>query len=308
MELANSLILIFSVVLLGLFCGRKEIFTQEQTTGFETYLFKIALPSYLFLSTMQSDFFDCINYPYICSYLLVFVILALLTIVLFRKETNADISVLGVTIMTAGYVNAAIYTMPVITFILGDPAAGILGNLIQVVIIQSCFLIFLSFAKHQEQNLRKKLFNVIRNPLVSLPILGIIFNCTDVILPEMLMNAVKTVSTGATTLALFSFGLMLGGIKFGKALFTKKVMMLTVLKNILHPIIAFIVGRYIFSLTEYWLYSLVIAASAPTAFVVYIISKQYNVIPQLVQKVVAASSIISLIFLIGVVCWIKNMT
>jgi hypothetical protein len=38
-------------------------------------------------------------------------------------------------ILAASYVNAAIYTLPVITILLKDSTAAIIGNIIQVIII-----------------------------------------------------------------------------------------------------------------------------------------------------------------------------
>ena len=51
-------------------------------------------------------------------------------------------------------------------------------------------------------------------------------------------------------------------------------------------------------LENYWFNSLVIAASAPTAFVVYLISKQFSTEEELVKKVVALSSVVATISLV----------
>lgn len=51
-------------------------------------------------------------------------------------------------------------------------------------------------------------------------------------------------------------------------------------------------------LESYWFNSLVIAASAPTALVVYLISKQFSTEEELVKKVVALSSVVATVSLI----------
>ncbi|MDC0348931.1 hypothetical protein OAN21_00790, partial [Alphaproteobacteria bacterium] len=51
-------------------------------------------------------------------------------------------------------------------------------------------------------------------------------------------------------------------------------------------------------LEGYWLNSLVIAASAPTAFLVYLISKQFSTEEELVKKTIALSSVVAMISLI----------
>jgi len=84
------------------------------------------------------------------------------------------------------------------------------------------------------------------------------------------------------------------------------LLLIVFIKNIIHPLVAFFIGNYLFHLDAYWLCSLMIAASAPTAFVVYLIAKQFSTEVDLVKRVVAISSIISLISL-GVIILIFGL-
>lgn len=296
MTLIQSLLTIFLIIFLGLICQKRKMLNHGQIEGFEIFLFKVAMPAYLFSSTLKEDLTLLMDLQYTMSYLLTFALLAGLVMIIFYQTDKS--SQLCLKILASGYVNAAIYTLPIITFLLQDPTAGVLGNLIQIIIIQSVFIIILNFIHHKEKSIVKKLWSIISMPLIFMPLLGLFCNYWQIELPVIMVNAAQNLGVGAPSLALFTFGLSLGTVSISKKDFDKSLIAILLLKNIIHPIIAFIVGYYIFNLPHYWLYSLLIAASAPTAFLVYIIAKQFAVEQELVKKVVALSSVFSLISLV----------
>ena len=55
---------------------------------------------------------------------------------------------------------------------------------------------------------------------------------------------------------------------------------------------------YIFHLEKYWFNSIIISSSAPTAFVVYLLAKQFSADAQFVRMAVAISSVVSLMLLV----------
>lgn len=296
MNLLQSLITIFLIITIGYICGKKQIFNDSQIEGFEIFLFKIAIPLYLFSSILSHHFHNLINLPYIYGYILCFASIAVLVGLYFiKKESRSDVYI---KILCAGYVNAAIYTLPIITFLLGDPKAAILGNLIQVIIFQSLFLVLLSFVENKEQTLEKKLLKALSSPMIVLPIIGMILSYFQVILPQYIVSPIQSLGNNASGLALFVFGLTMSHIKIKKDYFNKDFMFVILNKNILHPVFAFFFGRYLFHLEGYWLYSLIIAASAPTAFIVYLIAKQFRGDVNFVKMTVASTSIVSLFSII----------
>lgn len=296
MTLIQSLLMIFTIIAIGILCEKRKVFTIHQIEGFEVFLFKIAMPSYLFTSTLNHDFATLIHIPYIFSYMLSFLVIMAIVFFYFCK-TNSS-SQICIKILASGYVNAAIYTLPVIIFLLKDPVAGIIGNVIQVLLIQTVFITLLSFINHKEKSIARRLLIAVSTPLIVMPALGLLCNYLQFTPPSILTSSIQSLGIGASGIALFTFGLTLGSFKIVKTDFNKELFFIIFLKNILHPVVSFLIGRYIFGLVEYWLYSLIIATSAPTAFVVYLIAKQFSIEPDLVKRVVAITSFVSLTSLI----------
>lgn len=295
MTLFSPLITIFFVILVGVFCYKKEIFNKTQIEGFELLLSKIIMPSYLFISSYKNDLSSLLNTNYIIAYLLTFGVLALIVTALFIK--NLSPIAVCIRILAASYVNAAIYTLPVITILLKDGTAAIIGKVIQVIIIQPIFIILLSTIQHKEKSLIKKIFIVIKTPLIVMPMIGILLNYLKVELPSFMLDSISQIASGATCLALFAFGLTLGATKITANCLKFDLLSIVVIKSIIHPLIAICVA-YFMKLETYWFNSLVIAASAPTAFVVYFLSKDFSIEEELMKKVIALSSVLAMISLV----------
>lgn len=295
MNLYLSSITIFLVIFLGIACYKKEIFTKAHIEGFELLLFKIVMPSYLFVVVYKHDLSSLVNLQYIAAYLITFIILAIIITLLFIKRL--PMMSIYIRILASGYVNAAIYTLPVITILFKDPTAAIIGNIVQVIIIQPFFITCLNMIKHKEKSLGKKIFSIVTIPLIIMPIIGLFLNYMQIKLPSSIIDAVIQIGEGASGIALFVFGLTLGATKITKKCLQFDLLSVVFAKNILHPVIAICV-TYFIKLESYWFNSLIIAASAPTALMVYLISKRFSVEEEMVKKTIALSSIISIISLI----------
>jgi len=296
MSLVQSLLIILGIISVGVICNKRKVLNANQIEGFEIFLFKIAMPCYLFTSVLHHDLAALVNVQYIFSYLLSFSVITVM--VLFSFYKNSSSSAIYIKILLSAYANAAIYALPVITFLLGDPIAGVLGNVLQIIVIQSVFITLLSFVSHKEKSIFGRLLVAFSTPLVAMPTVGLLCNYLHVSPYPVITDITQGLGVAAPGVALFSFGLMLGGVRISKTNVDRDLLQMVLLKNIFHPLIAFCIGNYVFHLEPYWLYSLVIATSAPTAFIVYLTAKQFSVEQNLAKTVVTVSSVASLVSLV----------
>ena len=295
MNLFNSLFTIFAIIFLGIFCAKRKIVNGTQIEGFEIFLFKLIMPCYLFTVTLNSSLRELLNVDYILSYLVTFICVGLVTAISFRKDNASEISI---KILASGYANSSIYALPIITFLLGDPIAAALAALLNVLIIQLSMVTVLNVINHNDKSIIKLLVKIVANPLFVMPIAGFLCNYLYLDLYIGILETIKTIGGASSSLALFTFGLGMAEIKITKNSLNKESIIIILIKNILHPIIAFYIGHHIFDLEEYWLWSLIIGTSAPTAFVVYIIAKEFIEDSHSIKKEVALSCIFSLFSLI----------
>ncbi len=293
MTLLLSLTTILIIISFGIICYKKELFNTNQIAGLELLLFKIIMPAYLFLTSYENNLHELINIKYITSYLSTFAIVTIIVMVIFIKRLSSiDICI---RILASSYVNAAIYTLPVITILLKNSTAAIIGNMLQVIILQPIFIIFLSSLKYK--SLVEKILNVLKTPIIMMPIMGILLNYLQITLPSPMVGAISQLGHAASSLALFMFGLTLGATKITAQCLRFDLLSMVFIKNFIHPLVAIGIA-YLMKLEGYWFDSLVIAASAPSAFVVYLIAQKFSTDAELIKKVIALSSVISTISLV----------
>ena len=289
---------IFGSVLLG-FCARRfNVLDFNQVKGFENFIFKIGLPCYLFSVTLNQKISDIANFSFIFAYLSVFVLTFLFAFLLHLK--GSSFKNLISTSLASSYINTALYFTPVVFFLFQNAISGVIANLTQVLVIQTCVITLFMFLEHDKKSKLSVVFKMISTPFVIMPLFGLICNFFDIqrfVFPVFCVTDV--IGRATTGLSLFTFGLNC----FGLNLFSRQnfltVLKIVFVKNVMHPIIAFCLGFYVFGLEGYWLKSLVIAATSPTAFLVYIVCNQYNAksnsVNDSIRTAIVLSSLTSLI-------------
>ena len=300
MDILVSLISIFCVSILGAACYRNKLFNRAQIDGFEQFLFKIMVPAYLFIATYKRDLDSLLNTQYIISYLGTFFVLSVLVALTFARKKPA--ASMCMQVLASGYVNAAMYTLPIMIFLLEDPTAAIIGNILQVVIIQPIFIAILNLVQHEKGVLRNRILAFLKTPIIIAPMLGILLNYLRVPIPDVVIHEISLLGDGAPGVALFTFGLTLGAIKLTRKHITADLLKTVFAKNILHPAVAACVACFM-KLDGYWFDALIIASAAPTAFIPYLLAKQFSVEEELIKNAIGLSSIISIVSLI----FIANM-
>jgi predicted permease len=280
-----------------MFCYKKELFSKAQIDGFELLLFNIIMPFYLFASCYKIDLSVLLNTRYIIASLITFGVLAIIITAMFVKNLSA-ISVC-MRILASSCANVSMYILPVITILLKDPTAAIIGNIVQVIIIQPILIILISILKHQKKSLTKKIISFVTTPLIIIPIAGILLNYLQINLPAAILDAISQIGSGSSGLALFTFGLALGATNISAQCLKFDLLSIVFVKHLINPLVAICVA-YCIKLESYWFNSLVIFACAPTAFLVYLISKQFSTEEELVKKVVALSSVVAMVSLIPI--------
>ncbi|HEV2524290.1 MAG TPA: AEC family transporter, partial [Gammaproteobacteria bacterium] len=68
MTLIQSLLVIFAIIFVGVISQRRKLLNHIQIEGFELFLFKIAMPCFLFTATLQHDLGALLDTKYIISY------------------------------------------------------------------------------------------------------------------------------------------------------------------------------------------------------------------------------------------------
>nr|WP_187980037.1 AEC family transporter [Pseudomonas psychrotolerans] len=138
--------------------------------------------------------------------------------------------------ITVAFPNMAYCGPPVLTAAIGPSAvlAVIVGNLIFTLVVIPLSLLLLSGG-----GARQALGKALRQPLVILPLLGLLCALLGIRLPQLLVTATDEIGRAAGGVALFTLGLILSGIQ---PRLDRDIGLNVALKNLLQPLVMLGVG------------------------------------------------------------------
>lgn len=234
--IAQALAPIVFVTALGWCAGRWNVLPQKASKTLATFVVIFALPITLFLAAAHTHPEQVLNLPYIVTLAAGLISIWLLGLLLGRYrggQTWREGAMRGITV---SFPNMAYCGPPVLTAAVGPSAvlAVIVGNLIITLVVIPLSLVLLSGG-----NARQALSNALRQPLVILPLLGLICALLGIRLPAVLVAATDEIGRAAGGVALFTLGLILSGIRPRLDI---DIIFNVALKNLLQPTLMLVIG------------------------------------------------------------------
>jgi malonate transporter and related proteins len=286
----------FFIIFLGYVGSRLKVFEVGVQKFFSLYVLYFAMPCYLFLSMAKSTPNMIANINYIASFALGLIVTATLSWLLASKffKRKQDESVLAM--MSGCYTNSAFIGIPII-----------IVTLFQLIFVTTFILTALETVQRHGKLSLKILYDlpktILLTPIIAASLLGIISSLMQWPVPQIVDNSFGLLGNAGIPTALFALGLSLGskGEKFSIS-DRKLVYSLVVIKNIIHPLIAGIIGHYIFNLSEIWLSALVVVSAMPTAMNNFVFAQRYGAFEGEASLIVFLSSVTSL-FTLSILLW-----
>jgi hypothetical protein len=201
----------------------------------------------------------------------------------------------------AAYVNAGNLGLPIAAYALGDAALIAPMLLAQLLVLQPSGLTVLDSITHVPHpgTSRSRLFLIrlsrpFRNPLAIGSLIGLGLALTGTTLPVAINAPLTLVGGMAVPSMLLAYGisLRLGG-RPGGAEPPPQVGLLVVLKLVLQPIVAYLIGAYLVGLSGHDLLAVTVIAALPTAQNVFTFAMRYQRGVLLARDVIFVATILS---------------
>ena len=201
----------------------------------------------------------------------------------------------------AAYVNAGNLGLPIAAYALGDAALIAPMLLAQLLVLQPSGLTVLDAISHvpHPDTSRGRLFLIrlsrpFRNPLAIGSLIGLALALTGITLPVAINAPLTLVGGMAVPSMLLAYGisLRLGG-RPGGAEPPPQVGTLVVLKLVLQPIVAYLIGAYLVGLSGHDLLAVTVIAALPTAQNVFTFAMRYQRGVLLARDVIFVATILS---------------
>lgn len=291
----NSLIMIFILIVPGLFFRKRELLTENQNDAISSIVVNLTWPC-LVIDAMQLEFSiqTLKDTGYISAMAtVIFAVLILISVPL-AKLLRMSKTKQYVTIFMMLFGNTGFIGIPVIKALYGTNAiffAAIVELINDVFLFTlGIVLIQLSAGAQLKINLRQFL-----NPGLIGVIIGLALFLLNIQLPELFSGCIEMIGNATTPLTMFVIGFQLGGLKLKEIAGDWKVYAVCFMKLLIVPVAALIVAKLWAGDLTLLEKVLVVSFAMPVASVSAIFSQQYKGEAAFATKTVLLSTVFSII-------------
>jgi len=264
------------VILVGFIIGRIDLLGAHAQYVMSRLVFFVLSPCLLFTVLAEADVHILFSSRLAVSAIAAvacFVLFALVALLLFRRALpEVVVGALG-----SGYVNANNIGIPVAAYVLGDTSYSAPVILAQLLFFAPVALAILDGSTTGRVSVGSVLLGVVKNPLIIASLLGTLLAVFEVELPDLVMEPFALIGAAAVPVVLLSFGMSLGASRIlAPGTGRRDVALATVLKLVVMPVIAWVVGRFAFGMEGAELFAIVVLATLPSAQNVFNYAQRYD--------------------------------
>ena len=287
------------LMVLGYLSKHLNLLKKQDSKTLSSYVYYFALPA-LFLINIAETRFTKETIEFIAAAITPLLLITAAYILLSQlkaiKKQNIHLMILSTV-----FGSAAFFGIPFITFTYPTPQGEKLVVLAAAAISAvgvSITITVLELAKTKEPNLNKSLSKVgnkfSRNPLILSIIAGLILSLSGIKTPDYLSTTPHMLGKTTSTIAIFMLGLVLYGRSYSSI---KQAGLLSLLRILLLPAIAYIIYAHLFSLPSMEKQVLILMHAMPVAISLMVLSERYRFEQETISTLLLISSTTTIIYL-----------
>lgn len=282
------------LVVLGFALAHWRVFDLSAQQMMGRLAFFVASPALMFTVLQEADVRGVLSASLVAIAAAVGSVL-LAHVALARFVFRHDLATTTLGAMCSTYANAGNLGLPIAAYVLGDAALVAPILLLQLLVLQPLVLTILDTAV-SEQRLSpwKVLSRPVRNPLTIASVAGLLLSLIDASLPRAVADPVELVGGMAVPAMLIAFGISLRlGPRPGTGGGPAVLGTIVVLKLVVQPLVAYLVGRFVLDLPTEALVAVTVLSALPTAQNVFVIAVRYERALVLTRDAVFATTVLS---------------
>ena len=278
LDVLNLTIPMFSLIGIGFFLKKISFITEENGRILSKFAFYILLPPLMFSSILAGNASNSLNLNFVVRYEVVTIFIFFITFFL-GSLFRLNVMEKGIFGLNAAYPNYGYIGVPLCILAFGSEA----GVPLALILLADTFvllstLIFYSIGQNKQASLRllgrEILTRFFYNPLMLSVIFAFIFSFLQIEIFTPIDTTITLIASSATAVALIALGVSLNI----KSVSEKKsvLVLITVIKLILHPILIFFIFLYSENIDPIWIKTAIVCASLPVAANVFVLASYYK--------------------------------
>lgn len=293
---------VFALVLVGWIARRIGVLGADATRELNRFVVYLSLPALLFDIVVHARWSEIWQPAFIAVFSLSMAAVFILTVALrLKRRPLADAALDG---LSAAYGNTAFMGFPILAAALGSSgqAAAMIATLLTVCVLFAVAIVLIEIGLQAEVRPHRLVLTVgaqlLRNPLVIAPLLGVAVAAAGLSVPGPVDKAIKMLAGAASPCALVTIGLFLGAkpAATGERGDTTATAILVGLKLILQPVIAFGLAAWL-RLPAAATHAVVLLAAMPTGTGPFMLAEFYGREAGVTSRTILVSTIVSAVTL-----------
>ncbi|KEA53453.1 MULTISPECIES: AEC family transporter [Mangrovibacter] len=269
--LLSSLFPLVFIMVLGWLSGKLGYTRREDASVLATVVIRFALPLHLFMGALKTDPEKIQNLPFMA--VLVFGLMGswLLALLISRFVFRHDIKTSAIQSLVCAFPDMAYFGAPVLAVLIGPEGfLGVLiGNLITSVLMIPLTIMLIRMGEKGSESeavslgsmIAANLFKAVRNPIVWIPILGVLLSLSGLKIPALLESPIEMMGKTAGGISLFALGLLFYG---ERPAFNIHTLTNISIKNLIQPALMVAAGLAV-GLSHTFMQQVVIIGATPSA-------------------------------------------
>ncbi|MBS1206574.1 MAG: transporter [Proteobacteria bacterium] len=269
--LLQSLFPLVFIMLLGWLSGKLGYTHRKDATVLATVVIRFALPFHLFIGALNTNPDKIKNFSFMAVLVIGLMGSYLLTLILSRYVFRHDIKTSAIQSLVCAFPDMAYFGAPVLSVLIGPEGfLGVLiGNLVTSILMIPLTIILIRMGDkgtdietlHPGKLIMQNLLRAVRNPIVWIPVSGVVLSLAGVQLPHLLSAPIEMVGKIAGGLSLFALGLLFYGERPSLNIQTFTNISI---KNLIQPAMMAVAGLT-FGLSHTLMQQVVIIGATPSA-------------------------------------------
>ncbi|MCB1492178.1 MAG: AEC family transporter [Rhodobiaceae bacterium] len=305
-EIAAIILPVFGLMAAGYLARLTGLLSDTVADGLSSYAYSVAIPCLLFRMMAEGNWPDISPWTYWITYFAGVAVAWIIAMVIVMKMLGREFETGIVAGFTASQANTVLVGIPLVLAVYGEAGRVPLVFLISIhlPLMMTVAAILMEASKAQGADWTGAAKAIIRSmathPIVLSLAAGYLWHLTGIEISGTPRKLIDALAGTAGTVALFSLGLALR--RYGIAGDLRATLSLTALKLVIHPIVVFLLGAYVFHLSPVWLGAAVLFASSPCGVNAYLVANRYGTGMRMSSSAIAVSSAVA-VLTVGV--WMK---
>ncbi|WP_243842914.1 AEC family transporter [Mumia sp. ZJ430] len=289
------------VIAVGFVLAHLGVVTLDYQWMLSRLVFFVGSPALLFSVLSEVDVAGALSQALVANAVSV-VVVAAIALALARWRWRRGWGDATLSALTAGYVNAGNLGLPIAIYVLGDASAVAGALLLQLLVIAPlAFVVLDQSGSGERPTVLSVLSRPFRNPVTVGALIGVVVAVSGVSVPRWVADPIDLLAGLAIPGMLIAFGISLRlGPKPGASGAGGQVAVLSMLKLVVQPLVAYVVARFLLGLDGSALLAVVVVAGLPTAQNVFVTAVRYDRAVPVVRDVVFATTVLSFVTILAI--------